>query len=83
MINWTTVPQQIKEVTEALADEYPPTNTHLLLKTADYWLKQAGPSHPFFKRAIAWIAETENITTSVDQYFDFLEELKKQTREDQ
>lgn len=77
-MKWKDVPDKIKEVTKALATEYPPTNTNLLMKTADYWLKNAGPSHPFFKRTIAWIADMENIKDDTDSYQEFLDELRKQ-----
>jgi len=69
------IPKHIKDVTKALAEEYPPTNPVVILDTAQWWYKYGeGASDPIFRQAISWLAETQDIDPMDFELFKKFEE---------
>jgi spore germination protein GerM len=74
---WNKVPEDIKKVTEALADNYPPTNPAVILRAANYWYFNGDNNNPFYRQAISWLHECAGIQNDLDVFEEFINELKK------
>lgn len=77
MIAWNEVPEDIKKVTEALAEEYPPTNPAVILRVANYWYFNGGNNNPFYRQAISWLYDCAEIQHDHIVFETFIKELNK------